>query len=115
MTARRWSALLCFAVLGLQWLWHAGLAPPERWPGWALALLFSLPILPSIVLWLARHRQAAFWGAFVALGYFSHGVMEAWANPAARWLGVLEALLSAALVVAASWGGMRARFAKPRI
>ena len=107
-------ALFCFALLGLQWLWHAGLAPTERLPGWAVALLFSLPLLPSILLWLIRHHQAGFWGSFVALGYFSHGVMEAWANPSARWLGLLQAILSTALIVATSWDGMKARFAKPR-
>ncbi len=79
-----------------------------------MALVFSLPILPSILLWLLGHRQAGFWGAFVALGYFSHGVMEAWANPATQALAVAQALLSATLVIAASWEGLKARFSRSR-
>ena len=77
-----------------------------------MAIFFALPILPALVLVLLRHRRAGYWGALAALLYFSHGVMVAWSSPGERWLGLAQAALSAVLVVAASWDGMRARFGK---
>lgn len=112
MNARHWAAATTLALLLLQWAWHALWLPPQRVAPWTMALAFSLPILPSAILWLRRHPRAGFWGAIAALGYFSHGAMEAWANSAARPFALSEALLSAVLIVAASWDGMRARFAK---
>lgn len=111
--AARIAAVAIVAVLALQWAWHAWLAPPQA-QAWAMALFFSLPILPAFVLVLLRHRRAGFWGSLAALVYFSHGVMVAWSDPAVTGLALAQALLSAVLVVAASWDGMRARFAGRR-
>lgn len=111
------SCIAGVAVLGLfalQVAWHGWLSPPVHVPPWQMALAFSLPILPAVLLVLLRHRRAAFWGAMAALLYFSHGVMEAWSNPAVRGLALAEVALSCLLVVAASWDGTRARFNKPR-
>ena len=112
--APRIATAAIVALAGLQVAWHAWLAPPTQAEPWALALFFLLPILPALVLTLLRHRRAGFWGALAALLYFSHGVMVAWSSPGETALGLLQAVLSAVLVVAASWDGMRGRFNKPR-
>ena len=109
--ANRIAAAAVVALLALQWLWHAWLAPPLAQP-WAMALFFSLPILPAFVLVLLRHRRAGFWGSLAALVYFSHGVMAAWSDPGVTGLALAQSLLAAVLVVSASWDGVRARFAK---
>jgi uncharacterized membrane protein len=105
------------AILGLAllpWLWHGWLAPPERLPAWLAAGLHMLPMLPALLLLAARHRAAWFWGAVAALFLFSHGVMEAWSSPPARAPALAEAALATALVLAASWDGLRARAARKR-
>lgn len=112
--AARVAAVCGFTLLGWQWLWQLWLAPSHAAPGWLLASVMSLPILPAIVLWLRRHRQAGFWGAVAALLYFAIGVMEAWADTRARLPGLAQSALAAVVVVAASWDGMRARFSKRR-
>ena len=112
--ATRVAAATIVAVFGLQLAWHGWLAPPARSAHWAMALFFALPILPALVLVLLRHRRAGFWGALAALVYFSHGVMAAWATPGVRGLALAQVALSAVLVVAASWDGMRGRFARRR-
>ena len=112
----RASAITAASVLALtvlQWAWHAWLAPPQDAPAWAMAAAFCLPLLPALVLLAIGHRRAGFWGALAALLYFSHGVMSAWVSPDQRWLALAQAALSAVLVVAASWDGVRARFRKP--
>jgi len=113
-TASRIATAAIVALAALQLAWHGWLSPPREANPWALALFFALPILPAVVLALLRHRRAGFWGAVAALLYFSHGVMAAWSTPGEGWLGLLQAALSAVLVVAASWDGMRGRFNKPR-
>ena len=100
------------ALFALQLAWHVWLSPPLRAEPWPVAIFFALPILPALLLALLRHRRAGFWGAVAALLYFSHGVMAAWSSPGELWLGLLQASLSAVLVLAASWDGMRARFNK---
>jgi len=101
-------------LLGLHLAWRLWLAPSASAPAWAMALFFTLPLLPAVVLALAGHRKAPFWGALAALLYFCHGVMEAWATPAVRGLALAEAGLAALLIVAASWDGLRRRFAGRR-
>ena len=109
--ANKVAAVAIVALPGLQWLWHAWLAPPQAQP-WAMALFFSLPILPAVVLLALGHRRAGFWGSLAALVYFSHGVMAAWSDPGVTGLALAQSLLAAVLVVSASWDGVRARFAK---
>ena len=111
--ANRIAAVAILALLALQWLWHAWLAPPQS-QAVAMAMFFSLPILPAAVLVLLRHRRAGFWGSLAALLYFSHGVMVAWSEPGVAGLALAQAGVAAVLVVSASWDGVRARFAKRR-
>ncbi len=112
--AARLAAAAIVGLFALQLVWHGWLAPPVHAAPWAMALFFALPILPAFALMLLRHRRAGFWGALAALLYFSHGVMAAWASPGVRGLALAQVLLSAVLVVAASWDGVRARFARRR-
>ncbi|KFN42127.1 hypothetical protein N790_11855 [Arenimonas malthae CC-JY-1] len=112
--AARATAVAILALFALQLAWHGWLAPPARVAPWAMALFFAAPLLPAVVLVLLRHRRAGFWGALAALLYFCHGVMVAWATPGLPGLALAEAALSAVLVLAASWDGMRARFAARR-
>lgn len=111
-TAKRITAATILSLFALQLAWHGWLSPPAKADPWPVAIFFALPILPALVLVLLRHRRAGYWGALAALLYFSHGVMAAWSTPGELWLGLLQAALSAVLVVAASWDGMRARFGK---
>ena len=108
------AAVSILALFALQLAWRLWLAPPTQAAPWMLALWFSLPILPAVVLVLLRHRRAGFWGALAALLYSCHGVMLAWSAPEVRWLALAETLVSAVLVLSASWDGMRARFAARR-
>ncbi len=106
--SQRYAALGIVALFSLQFLWHAILLPS----GWLIAGLYALPILPAVILLLLRHRRAAYWGAVAALLYFCHGVMETWANPAARSLALAETALSIWLILAYGWDGLQARVAK---
>ena len=108
----RYSAAFIVSLLILQVWWHALMFPPAAAPAWLVAGLFVLPILPATAMLAWRGRHAPFWGAVAALFYFSHGVMEAWASPEVRMPALIEAALSVALIVASSWGGLKARIDK---
>ncbi|MBS7456632.1 DUF2069 domain-containing protein [Coralloluteibacterium stylophorae] len=114
MSAQRLALACILALAVLQPVWHAWLSPPRTADPVLAALLFSLPILPALALGVVGHRRTAFWGAVAALLYFCHGITEAWGGPEARVLAAVEIALSVLLIVAASWDGMRARFAKRR-
>ena len=114
-TTYRCAALGIFLLLGLQALWHRWLFPPASAPAWLIAGLFILPIVPAALMCVRRHRHAPFWGAVAALFYFSHGLTEAWATPEVRMLALIEAVLSVGVIVAASWGGLNARFNKKKL
>ena len=108
--AGRVAAAAVVAMAALQLAWHGWLAPATGGAHWAVAAFFLLPLLPALVLLPARHRRAPFWGALAALLYFCHGVMVAWSAPADRAPALAEVALSVALIAAASWDGVRARF-----
>lgn len=83
----------------LQPLWYLWLAPPANGRGW-LALALTLP--PLLLPLLAARRGARrvlLWIGIIALGYFSHGIVAAWANPAARLPALVEVGLCVALIV----------------
>ena len=113
--SRRRVAAACIAALfALALCWQLWWFVPARVPAWLAAALHAAPMLPALILLLLRRRSAAFWGGLGALFTFSHGISEAWAAPEARLAALIEAALSISLVVAASWGGLRQRFARRR-
>jgi uncharacterized membrane protein len=112
MSARALALGGILGLLLLQWRWHAMIAPPKTIAPWLLAAFYSLPMLPCLVLLALRHRAALLVGAIAALLYFCHGVMFAVGEPALRTPALTEIVLSVLVVVAASWGGLQARFAK---
>jgi uncharacterized membrane protein len=105
MNAGRVSATLSFALLLLAVLWQMLLDPPQRMP---------LALAPANVLFALRRPAAGFAAGVGALFLFCHGVMEAWGNAPMRLWAWVEIALSVALVFAASFDGLRARFAKRR-
>jgi uncharacterized membrane protein len=110
--SKRWTALGIFSLLLYQVFWHYFMAPPEKAPAWLVSLLFALPLMPVCILLLMKNRTYAFWGGTLALFYFCHGVMEAWTLREIWPLGMGEAAISVWVIMAASWDGMKARFAK---
>jgi len=112
MIARTLALAGIFGLLVLQWLWLGMIAPPGPGSPWIYAMFMSIPMLPSLALLARRHRSALLVGALAALLYFCHGVMTAMSEPAQRTLGLVEVALSVLVVVAASWNGLRSRFAR---
>lgn len=105
-------ARIClFGLLLVQPLWH-GLALAPLWPRWLVVLLAMLPLaLPVAGVLLGRPR-ALFWAGLVALGYFCHGVAEAWASPPDRVPAMVQLTLALALVLAVGGGGWLRRRAR---
>lgn len=114
MSPRALASACILALFALVLAWQLWLAPPQRIPAAIAATLHALPLLPALLLLLRGHRAAPFWGAVAALFLFCHGVSEAWSAPQVRSLALLEILISVVLVVAASWRGLIARFARGR-
>ena len=97
------------ALLALQLLWHGLLPPPRSAMGWSALVVATLPLL--LVLpgaWRARPLPL-FWANLLCLAYFSHGVSEAWTQPAMRPLALLETVLAVAVVCAYAVLGLRSR------
>ena len=102
--------VLVAALLALGALFVAWLADDPR-PGVALAVFALPPVVLAVARWRG-HRRAAFWAGVLALAWFSHGVMAAWTRPAERGFAIAEIALALVVVVASSWPGLRARFAR---
>lgn len=75
-------------------------------------LVFTLPPLLLAALVALGRRTSRFWSGVLALFWFAHGVMIAWAEPAERGYALAETALAVAIVFAASAGGLRARARK---
>ena len=108
----RQAALGIVALLALQLLWHGVLLPSAGGARWLVVALFSLPLLPSLLLLLGRRPSAVFWGGVASLFYFCHGITEAWAVAEARPVALAEIALAVWVIVMGSWDGMKARFSK---
>jgi uncharacterized membrane protein len=79
----------------------------------ALAV-FALPPQLLLIGVLRGSARAAFWSGVLGLFWFCHGVMLAWERAAGRGHALAEIALALAIIVAASWPGLRARFGKGR-
>ena len=113
-TPAAWACLAgVLALLALHLAWHGSLAWRAQ-PAPVLLLIFGLPLLAIAAGLILRRPSARFWSGVAALVTFCHGIAEAWAIPAARVPGLLEMLLSVAVVLASSWDGLRARFGAGR-
>lgn len=99
------GTLLALAALHAAWFARS----PEPWV--AVAVFAVPPAALAVAHWRGR-RSAAFWAGVLALAWFSHGVMVAWTRPPERGLALAETALALVVVVASSWPGLRARFAR---
>ncbi len=95
----RWALV---ALIVLQPLWFAWLAPPELVPIWMAIAVMGLPLVVLLPFVWRLKKQALVIAGCVLLVHFCLAVAEAWANPAARLPAVIQALLIGVYFVAMS-------------
>ena len=92
--ARTATLLGYFGLFTLTLLWVTVLSPSPRIPTSLMLLIFVGPLLFPLRGLLHGRAYTHAWTAFLVLLYFTHGVVESWANPAERGLAIAEILLS---------------------
>jgi len=80
--------------------WYAWLAPSTHLPHALVLLLLVSPLLFPLRGMLHARRYTIAWSCFLALLYFTHGVIEAWHSASTRQLGLLEVVLTTLWFVA---------------
>jgi uncharacterized membrane protein len=60
----------------------------------AAILLLGLPLFLVLRGLLNARPRAVAWSLFLSLLYFTHGTVEAWSQPQARWLAFTEIALA---------------------
>jgi len=86
-------ALLLAGYFGLMLLlpaWYGWLAPPQLVSPRAALVILGLPLFAPLRGLLHARRYTIAWGLFLSLLYLTHGSMEAYSNPDARWLALAE-------------------------
>jgi len=83
-----------FGTFALLTAWYAWLAPSVHFPVALVLLLLVAPLLFPLRGILHARRYTIAWSCFLALLYFSHGIIEAWHSASTRQLGLLEILLT---------------------
>lgn len=104
---KAWLGLISLGLLQIAWygFWFPPVAISR-------AAAISLALLPfSLFLIAARKnmQRGLLIASLVALGYFSHGVMEAFANPSVRLLAMLEIIICVWVVACAGWPSWQGR------
>jgi uncharacterized membrane protein len=90
-------ALLLAGYFGLMLLlpvWYGWLSPPQLVSPRVALVVLGLPLFAPLRGLLHARRYTVGWSLFLSLLYFAHGSMEAYSNPAARWLALTEVGLS---------------------
>jgi uncharacterized membrane protein len=83
-----------FATLVLLTAWYGWLAPARHLPTALVLLLLVTPLLFPLRGLLHGRTYTFAWSCFLALLYFTHGVMEAYSDDVTRPLGLLEVTFS---------------------
>lgn len=97
MSAQNWRRLslaALLALLALQLAWHLWLFTPTVLPPLLVIAVASAPLLLALLACAHELRFGLLLGGIISLFYFSHGVMETWADPATRALALTEAILA---------------------
>ena len=74
--------------------WYAWLSPSTHFPVAMVLLALGLPLLLPLRGLLHGRRYTVAWSLFLSIGYFCHGVVEAYSVPEARILASLEVLFT---------------------
>ena len=83
-----------FALIALLLAWYSWLSPPEVLPVSLVLFVMLVPLLFPLRGILYGRAYTFAWASFLALFYFTHGVVEAYSNPQERWLALAEVVLS---------------------
>jgi uncharacterized membrane protein len=108
----RIGMVAAIALLALEIVWHAWLAPARASLFWPSLVLAAAPLLPG--LWVARTsmRRGVLVCGIVGLFYFAHGVSELWSGSAPHWPAALEIALTLVMIAALGWDARKYRRAK---
>lgn len=97
--ASHWLALAALLLLmALCLAWESVLAPLR--PGGSALVLKALPLLIPLFGLLRERLYTYRWTPFLALLYFTEGVVRAWSEPAARTVALAEVALAVVLFCA---------------
>ncbi|MGR4897089.1 DUF2069 domain-containing protein [Stenotrophomonas sp. LARHCG68] len=110
MKARARDGVLGLALLALAALYGVWFRADRHLV--AVLLVFVAPPLLLLAGVIARRAGARFWAGVLALFWFSHGVMSAWAHRELALYAWLEIGLSLLVIGLVSVPGVRARFAR---
>ena len=83
-----------FGTLILLTAWYSWLAPATLFPTALVLIVLLVPLLFPLRGLLHGHKYTFAWSCFLALLYFTHGVMEAYSDNLTRPLGLLEIMFS---------------------
>ena len=95
--ARLLYALTLFGYFGIMVLlpvWIGWFKPPGLLIPPVAIMLLALPLFFALRGMLHARRYTIAWSLFLSLLYFTHGIIEAWSEPVARWGALAEVFLS---------------------
>lgn len=104
MTATHWKALALTGYFGTFILiiaWYGWLSPPTRLPAIYALLALGTPLLLPLRGLLHGRPYTYAWSLFLALGYATHALIEAYSTPTDRRLALMELALVLLWFVAA--------------
>ena len=102
MKTRLCYALTLLGYLGIMVLlvaWYGWLAPPQVFSPPVVILTLGLPLFLVLRGLLHGRPRAVAWSLFLSLFYFTHGIVEAYSNSAARWLALTEVALALCWII----------------
>lgn len=79
-----------FGLFALLMAWPTVLAPATRLPVSLILLITVSPLLMPLRGLLKGHLKSCTWMSYISLIYFTHGIVEAYANPAERGYALIE-------------------------
>jgi uncharacterized membrane protein len=95
-TYNRLASASLIALIGLCIAWELWLAPLR--PGGSMLVLKALPLLVPLFGLLRGKRYTHQWTSFLALAYFTEGVVRGTSDPSfSRYFGLIEAGLAVTL------------------
>jgi uncharacterized membrane protein len=102
-TALRFGFVALIALVILQFVWHAWLAPPPPSLQWQTLTLAIAPLIPGVWASGTSVRRGVLIGAIVSLFYFCHAIAELWSGTAPVALAASEMVITLLIIGASGW------------
>ena len=99
---RRISLISYFILLITVVVWYFVISPPQYILSTIFSVMYVGILLAPLVFLIKKNQKVYAWSSYIMLIYFSHAIIETWANDVHRYYAIIELVSSSVYFISAT-------------